>query len=61
MKQVDKKTSGDQQAFVVTAVFITQRTITARNETEALGIAEAGLVGEGAKVENLCNYYAHKV
>lgn len=50
-----------QQSFVVTAIFMTQKTVTAGSESQALEMAEAELVMEGAKSRNLCNWFAHRV
>lgn len=50
-----------QDTFVVTAVFMTQRTIKAKSVSQALDIAQDTLVEEGATRKDALNWQAHPV
>ena len=49
------------QTFVVTAIFITQKTVTAGSVSAALDLAHETLVEDGATKKDLCNWHAHPV
>jgi hypothetical protein len=49
------------QTFVVTAIFMTQRTVCAKSEQDALDMAHDTLVEDGATKQNLVNWHAHAV
>lgn len=50
-----------QQTFVVTAIFVTQMTVTAGTESRALELAEMELAAKGATMRDLSNWHAHRV
>lgn len=60
MKQVDVKTTGDSQVYVVTATFVKFLTVTAKSESHAQDVAEEqGLLSPDGV--GLSNWHAHKV
>lgn len=58
MKAEGPKTT--QTTFVVTAIFISQMTVTAGSASQALDLAEE-LGRKGATMERLSNWHAHEV
>jgi hypothetical protein len=50
-----------QGTYVVTAVYVTQRTIKAKSQDHALQLAEVSLIDAGATSKDLSNWHAHRV